>query len=114
VQLPFKLHTGDKVTSVPVVPQRSEENSSFVRKDDRKHYLINFLAAGYIWALLTRAPWYFCLYSFLVLLVDLVLRNGFINFMRLFMRHIVSKGGLVGYYIDLLTYGQVPLCSGKM
>ena len=113
MKLPFKLHAGDKVTSVPVISQRSDQNS-YVRKDDRKHYLINFLAVSYVWALLTRATWYFCLYSFIVLLVDLLLWNGFINFKRLFMRHIVSKGGLAGYYIDLLTYGQVPLYSGKM
>jgi len=114
VKLPFRLRTGDKVTSVPAVPQRSDKNSSSVSEDDRKHYLINFLAVSYVWALLTRATWYFRLYCFLVLLLDLVLRNGFINFVRLFMRHVVCKDGLVGYYIDLLTYGQVPLCSGKM
>ena len=96
------------------MPQRNDRNSSFVRKDDRKHYVINFLAVSYVWALLTRATWYFRLYSFLVLLLDLVLWNGFINFVRLFMRHIVCKDGLVGYYIDLLTYGQVPIRSGKM
>lgn len=114
MKLPFKLHTGDKVTSVPVRPQRNDKNSSLMRSDDRKHYLINFIAISYVWSLLTRAPWYFQVYSFLVLLVDLVLLNGFINFVRLFMLHIVSKGGLVGYYIDLLTYGQVPLCSGML
>lgn len=112
--MPARFHKDDKVTLVPVRPRATGEDCSFVENDDRKHYLINFFRVSYVWAVFTRAPWYICLYSLLVLLVDLVLRTGCRYFMRLFARHVLNKSGLVGQYIDMLTYSQASICSGRL
>ena len=85
-----------------------------VENDVRKHYLIDFFRINYVWAVFTRAPWYFCLYSLLVLIVDLVLWKDYKNFVRLFARRVLNKTGLVGQYVDMLTHSQASICYGKL
>jgi len=114
VKLPFRIHADDNVTSVPIKPRSADKNFAIVENNDRKHYLIDFFRINYVWAIFSRAPWYFCLYSLLVLLVDLVLRKSYNNFVRLFARRVLNKTGLVGQYVDMLTYSQASICSGKL
>jgi len=114
VKLPSRFGADDKVTSVPVEPKSTGESCLFIEHDDRKHYLIDFFRINYVWALFTRAPWYFCLCSLLVFLVDLVLRNGCKYLIRMFARCVMNKTGLMGHYIDVLTYSQAAICSGKL
>jgi len=113
VKLPSRFCADDKVTSVPLEPKSTGESCSFIECDDRKHYLIDFFKINYLWAMIIRAPWYFCICSLLVLLVDLVLRNGYKYLMRLFARCVLNKTGQMGQYIDMLTYSQAAICSGK-
>jgi len=114
VKLPSNYRAGDKVSSVPVKPRSTDESGSYIEKDERKHYLIDFFRINYIWAVFTRAPWYFCVCSILVLLVDLVLWNGCKYFMRLFARRVLNKTGLIGQYFDMLNYSQASICCGKL
>jgi len=114
VKLPFWSNTNDEVTSVPIEPRSTDNIYSFVRKDDRKHYLIDFFRLNYVWAEFSRAPWYVCLLAVLALLVDSILRTGGKYITRLFSRFVLNKTGLIGQYINMLTYSQASICSGKM
>jgi len=113
--LPSRFRTVDEVTFVPIGQENYDKSSRLVGViDDRKHFLVDFFRFSYIWGVFKRAPWYIYLYSILLLVVDLVLRNHFLNFTRLFIRHAVNKAGLVGQYIDMLVYSQASICSGEM
>jgi len=100
---------------VPVKPANKPtgDNGGYIKNDDRKHYLINFFRMNYMWAVFSRAPWYICLCSVLVMLLDFFLRNGGKYFMRMFARHVLNKTGLIGQYFDMLTYSQASICCGS-
>jgi len=91
-----------------------EKNADRNKRCGRKHFLVNFIGLRYILATFLRPPWYICLYSVLLLFVDIILRNRFRNFLRLFADHVLNKAGLLGYYIDMMLYCQESICSGKM
>jgi len=114
VKLSFRIYADDDVTSVPIRPRSADKNSVIVGNNNRKHHLIDFFRINYVWAIFSRAPWYVCLYSLLVLLIDLVLWKSYNNFVRLFARRVLNKTGLVGQYVDMLTYSQASICCGKL
>jgi len=113
VKLPSQFHADENVTSVPVKPS-SAKGYGCIENSDRKHYLIDFFRMNYIWAVFSRAPWYFCICSLLALVVDLILRNNCKYLMRMFARQVLNKAGIIGQYIDMLTYSQAAMCSGKL
>lgn len=80
----------------------------------RKHYLIDFFNINYVWAIYKRAPWFIKLYSLLWLLVDVMLNTGYRYFVQVFATNVLNKGGLLGNYIDMLTYSQASICAGEL
>ena len=80
----------------------------------RKHFLINFFQINYVWAIYKRAPWYIKLYSLFWLLIDVILNTNYRNFVRVFAKNVLNKEGILGNYIDILSYSQVSICAGKL
>ncbi len=94
---------------VGVAPPRGEG----MEGEQGKHFLVDFFKMNYVYAVFTRAPWYVRLYSVLYLIYDVIFNTGFRYFVSLFARKVLNHTGLTGQYIDMLTYSQASICSGR-
>lgn len=103
---------GEKVTLNKLIPKQgiSSENPN----SQKKHFLINFFTANYIWTVFNRAPWYIRLYSFLFLIYDVIFSTGYKYFVRLFARTTLNSTGLIGQYKDIVELSQRSICAGEL
>ena len=98
-------HPKEKVETQPASSQKSD--------CEVRHYMVDIFNS-YAWIIFKRAPWYIWIYSFFVLLYDLLMNNGFHNFVLLYTSRVMAPGGILGQYKDIIEECQPSLAAGNI
>ncbi|XP_064612227.1 uncharacterized protein LOC135476212 [Liolophura sinensis] len=89
--------------------EKSQANSS--SPPPIKHYLIDFFTGRFIWSVFRRAPWYIQLYAFFWLLIDFILRTGYLYFVQTFAKYVLNRNGILHQYMDIVDLSQRSICA---
>ncbi|XP_070572569.1 triple specificity protein phosphatase PtpB-like [Ptychodera flava] len=81
-----------------------KKNSAYDAANPKRHFLINFYSANYIWQVYNRAPLHKRLISLIYLMCDLIFRTD--HFVRYYARNVLNDAGLVANYIDMVEMSK--------